>query len=384
VNNLQEIVFPHNIRVEREELIVESFRTNDREVVSYFKEKRREELPRTLEWVLKAGTIAVQSVEVTERIDYIQKEFNELDKRFTGNLDKKVQELDSRFEDIFGEKGKIAEIMESHFGENGKIVKEIFNPTKEGTPLYVLVQEFRRELSDLRLKLGIKEELDEVKSRTPLKGYDFEAICEQQLNELAKVNGDEVERTTDKVGVVPRSKKGDYVVAVAGSGGRKIVFEIKDVSKISLAQIHESLEESLKNRGCLYGVFVIKNVEALPQSVGWFNEYAGNQLVCALTTQESEQLTNPEILHIAYRWAKARLFLNVSTSERLDATRVRELVEELENELQKFRTIKTQCTTIEKSAKEIRSISDDLQDHFGERLGCILKSIKPNVEPPSK
>jgi hypothetical protein len=376
---MQELALPQKIRIEHDSLLIESFRTNDPEVVSYFEKVKPEELERIFENVIRAGTIALSSIEVASKIDYIRKEFGELDNKFSVNLKERLQELDEKFEGIFGEKGKFSELITEHFGENGKIVKEIFNPDKEGTPLFSLREGFKRDMSDLREKLGIKEETDQIKARTTLKGFEFETFCETELSEMARTNGDELEKTTDKIGALPRSKKGDYVVTLGENNQRKVVFECKDESDISLPRIHEVLGEAMKNRGATYGVLVVKNLEALPQSVGWFNEYSGNQLVCALTTRETEQISNPEIIHIAYRWAKTRSLLDATMDETFDAGKVKQLVAELKDELQKFTKIKTQCSTIEKSAKDIKSISQEIKDDIDEHLGDILKSITANL-----
>jgi hypothetical protein len=372
---MEEVILQRKVRIEQGVLVIESFNTSDSDIVSYFKDRKAEEYEGLLETALRAGIIALRSVAVAEKIDYIKKEFGELDNRFSTNLKDRIQELDQRFDDYFGEKGKISEIINNHFGENGKIVKEIFDPKRDGTPLFILSQEFKRELAELREKLGIKEEVDQVKLKTPLKGYDFETICGQKLSEIARLNGDELENTTDKVGTLPHCKKGDYVVTLAGKSPRKIVFELKHVSGISLSKIHESLEEAMKNRQAPYGVFVVKDVEALDESVGWFNEYSENQLVCALSRQGSEDLANLEILLVAYRWAKMRVLLESAVDNTMDASKIKELVLGLQNQLQKFSTIKTQCGTIERSAKEIKSVSDELKEHIADGITEVLKTI---------
>ncbi len=374
---MQEIILEPKVRIEQGTLIVDSFCTTDSDIVSYFRDKKPEEYERLLETTLRAGVIAIRSVSVAEKIDYVKKEFGELDNRFSVNMNDKIRQLDQKYEEYFGEKGKVSEIINAHFGENGKIVKEIFDPNKDGSPLFTLNQEWKRELSDLRERLGIKDQIEEVKAKSTLKGYDFEALCEAKLSEIVKQNGDELEKTTEKVGLVPHSKEGDYVVTIADEGAKKIVFETKDVAKIALPKIHEILQASMKNREASYGVFVVKNVEALPRSVGWFNEYSGNQLVCALASQESEIITNPEILYIAYRWAKIRALLESSNHEELDAKRLEELVDELKNDLQNFRRIKTQCTTIEKSAKDIKTIADEIEGRIDDHLAELLNGIAP-------
>jgi hypothetical protein len=373
---MEQFALREKIHVDDETLTIESFKTTAFDVVSYFRDNKVEEYESLLDAVLRAGTIALRSVAVAEKIDYIQKAFGELDIKFSTNLTKSIQMLDDRFEDYFGEKGKVSEIINTHFGENGKIVKEIFDPKKEGTPLFSLAQEFKRDVLDLREKLGIKVETEKIKSLTPLKGHEFEVTCEQKLSEITRLNGDELENTTENVGTIPRSKKGDYVVTIVGKNPKKIVFELKNVSnKFSPAEIHESLEQSMKNRQASYGVFVVRDVEALPESIGCFNECADNQLVCALAKEGSSDLANLEILFIAYRWAKMRVLLESVSDQRMDAGKIKEIVDDLKNQLRRFATIKTKCSSIQTSAKEIKDISDELKEHIDEGITQVLKAI---------
>ena len=372
---MQTLALPQKIRLEEDSLVVESFTTTDTDVVSYFRDKKKEEYAQAFENALRAGCMALRSVAVAEKIDYIQKEFSQLDNRFSTNLKETLDQLDTKYNDYFGEKGKVSELMTAHFGENGKIVKDIFDPEKDGTPLFKLRQDLKRDILDLREKLGIKQKEEELTAKTTLKGYQFEEFCSKTLSELARLNGDELEQTTDKVGTLPRSKKGDYVITLTGKCPRRMVFEMKNISGISLQEIHSVLEESMKNRDATYGVFVTKSIEALPESVGWFNEYSGNQLVCALSMNGSTEITNPEILRIAYRWAKMRSLLESSTDQGLDVSKVKEFVTNLQTGLQKFSKIRTQCGTIEKSAKDIKTISDELKDSIDEGINEVLKSL---------
>ena len=372
---MQTLALPQKIRLEEDSLVVESFTTTDTDVVSYFRDKKKEEYAQAFENALRAGCMALRSVAVAEKIDYIQKEFSQLDNRFSTNLKETLDQLDTKYNDYFGEKGKVSELMTAHFGENGKIVKDIFDPEKDGTPLFKLRQDLKRDILDLREKLGIKQKEEELTAKTTLKGYQFEEFCSKTLNELARLNGDELEQTTDKVGTLPRSKKGDYVITLTGKCPRRMVFEMKNISGISLQEIHSVLEESMKNRDATYGVFVTKSIEALPESVGWFNEYSGNQLVCALSMNGSPEITNPEILRIAYRWAKMRSLLESSTDQGLDVSKVKEFVTNLQTGLQKFSKIRTQCGTIEKSAKDIKTTSDELKDSIDEGINEVLKSL---------
>jgi len=62
----------------------------------------------------------------------------------------------------------------------------------------------------------------------------------------------------------------------------------------------------------------------------------------------------------------------------MDASKIKELALGLQNELRKFSTIKAQCSTIEKSAKAIKNVSDELKEDIDERLADILRNITEN------
>ena len=83
-------------------------------------------------------------------------------------------------------------------------------------------------------------------------------------------------------------------------------------------------------------------------------------------------------LLIAYRWAKMRTLLEPGIENRMDASKIKELALGLQNELRKFSTIKAQCSTIEKSAKAIKNVSDELKEDIDERLADILRNITEN------
>ncbi|MGA2785116.1 MAG: hypothetical protein ABSF09_10510 [Candidatus Bathyarchaeia archaeon] len=73
-----------------------------------------------------------------------------------------------------------------------------------------------------------------------------------------------------------------------------------------------------------------------------------------------------------------RTLLESGIENRMDASKIKELALGLQNELRKFSTIKAQCSTIEKSAKAIKNVSDELKEDIDERLADILRNITEN------
>jgi hypothetical protein len=363
---------------DKKKMLVKDFETEDNEIVSFFKdyEERPKEIKEKFENTLKVGVVAVKTIGVAEKIDYIQKEFNELDNKFKDTFTDVTEELDEKLEGMFGEEGTFSELLEEHFGEDGKIVKELFDPNKEGTPLYNLKSEIENKIEDLKEKLGIKEKEEEIKSKTTLKGFDFENYCETILSKIARIYGDTLEKTGTKQGKVKLSKKGDFVLTLGHSDKKKIVLELKDGGRFSLNEIQRTMEEAIKNREAVYGIFVVKNTESLPESVGWFNEYNGNQLVCALGNKESDGMLHEEILYIAYKWAKLKILLEALKEKKLDASFVTEKVNTIKNKLEEFKAIRIQCSNIETANEEIRTISRRAEKGISEQLSVILESLR--------
>jgi hypothetical protein len=282
--------------------------------------------------------------------------------------------MDKKYEEVFGEKGKFGEIIKQNFGEDGKIIKDLFDPNKEGTPLYNLRNDFRNEILQLRQQIGVKEVKEELTKRTTLKGESFQNLCENIISQVCRHYSDILEDTTEKQGKLKNSKKGDFVSTLS-ENGKKIVFEVKDVSTISTAEIQRTLEESIENREASYGVLIVKYVESLPKSIGWFQEFGNNMLACALSTTEKEEGLHYELLLIACKWARTRVMLQSLKESKVNAEFIQNRITKIQNKLTELRTIKTQCTNILTASDKIKTIAKELEDEIGMELSEILGSI---------
>ena len=299
----------NKIVIKGNQVTVNDFTTENYEIVSYFENlSESDNLGQKLEDALKMGIIAIKSIGVTGNVNYVEKAFENMDEKMKHKLDL-----------VFGDDGQFSGILKEHFGEDGKLIKELFDPNREGTPLHSLRLEIENEFSAIKEKIGINAAVEEVANKGTRKGIDFEDQYEPTLDWIAQIHSDKIERTSNDSGKLSKSKKGDFVITL-GDIGKKIVFEMKDRGTISRPMIQKELDEAMENREAEYGIFVAKNKESLPVNVGWFNEYDGNHLVCAMENNDGDSLIDGEILHIAYKWARARLRIESTKEKKLDTS----------------------------------------------------------------
>jgi hypothetical protein len=375
-------------------LLVSDFGIDDEEIVGFFKDVKPENIENRFVSSLKVGVVALKTIGTTERVDYIEKKFNNLNSKFAEILKETSDELSQKFTDIFGENGKVDSLMAAHFGEKGTvsemiekyfgkdglIVKELFDPMKEGTPINQLKNLITDELNRLGQTIGIEEALEEQKQKMTIKGAEFEDVLETLLADMVKTNmGDILTRTSDVVGAVTNSKKGDFVIDVDSKAEYRIAIEAKDWDNISLPKIHKEVDEALENRTAKFGIFVTKWIEALPNSVGCFNCYNNDRIVCGLGSKDDE-IIHQEILHVAYCWARTQLLKKTTKAEKVDFDMIDSNLEEIKKQLTSFNNIRTQCRNIDNASKKIAQESENIK---GEIQQC-LKNIKGELEKEVK
>ncbi len=360
------------IEVRENRLIVINWETDEADIVSFFTNKPAQDRARVLERTLKVGVVASNVVGTAERMDYVQKEFNSLQTRFNEQLETTLDQLGKTFDDHFGESGRFAQILQDTFGENGKVVKQIFDPNREGTPLFQLKTDLERQIRNLQDALAKKAGAEEIIEKTPIRGLEFEEQVERMLNDIVKQRkGDSLESTTTATGRVTRSKKGDFLLRFGEKPDAPLVIEAKSYEgRLSLPEIQRTLKEAIENRGAAYGILVSKNVEALPGSVGWFNEYGNNQLVIALGESGSDELRE-EILNIAVTWARFKILLQTPRQGSLDISKLDGSVQRAVTVLGRFREILTQCTNLEKASQTIRGLCEDIKRELQGELTVI-------------
>lgn len=373
----------------------------DPEVIRYFRDLPERERGARAEVALRVGVLALKSVSSAEQVHYVEKQFQEMHQRFERQLSSFLGEggalttlVDSYFgsegrvrralDETFGADGELASRLTEHFGPDGRIVKELFDPGVPTSPLGRLRGELLEELRTLRERIAAEERGEADRTKMVAKGGDFEDEVEPMLRALAKPFSDTVDRTSKKPGRLGSGRiVGDFVVDLEGSSGHKIVFEAKfRESRLTIPKMLEEAREARENRGAQYAVAIARNYGTFPGEAGWFHEYDGNTLIISLGPVESEP--RPELLEIAYRWARQRV-LGSGASERgqLDAGAIRSRVDAAGRHLEKVAQLRGNCTRIKQMADELSKDALDLQASLKSELEGIRSELMKGVTPAS-
>ena len=346
-------------------LRIDGFETRERDIVLHFAELPATNLDRELERLLKLGILAQGSAGTMISAKYVESEFNRL-------KDKMARDIDN----AFGPEGEIPRMVEKYFGNDGT-VRAVLDPEGKDTPLSKLRTAMLADLSAIKDAVMVKRGQSEEAKKGTQKGLKFEEMCEPEICSMADVHSDAVESTGGSVGDLGTSKKGDFVVTIGGTE-KRIVFEMKHKAGMTIPEIRRQLNGAMENRRAEYAVLVSRNRAALPKEAGWFNEYDGNKLVCAVSeTDEDEE--NMWVVRMAYRWARLRVASSAEKELSVDPEAVTQGVREIEASLRRMGTITAQCKTIAGSAKKIEDVMKEEETKIRDKIEDIIHSMNRSV-----
>ncbi len=342
---------------------------------------------------LRIGASALDIVETTKEMEVVERRFGELERAFNEELDELRDELDERFgnegevsrllenhlgedgqldrqlEDVFGTDGEFETRIDEQLGEGGEKIQQALNPNEPGTPTHQLKEEIR----EVKEKITQEAAQQEVREQTRLKGFDFEDQVKKLLEEVVHQTPNRLQNTSEDTGDVPNSTKGDFVLTLAGTGQR-IVVEAKNGE--FNGTIDSEIEEAIENRDADYGVFVASSLAYLPRTkVGWFSEIDQNYVVVALSDTPDDEI-EPRFLTFAYHWARTRTLLSaVEMGSAVDPEAMKTELDGLKQSIESFGKIRTQCTQLEQSTKNIRSLLRETEDEITSRITRIESEL---------
>lgn len=351
--------------LDEDTLRVLTYRTSNPDIVGYFNDIPAGERAASFEQVLRTGVIALRAIETGNQVDFVEKRFNSLQQQFDEQLD-----------DLLGDNGEVPELIEQHFGDDGRLIDEVFDPGNPDSPIHTLEKNLRREIEQLRTDLQVADKEEELKQQMPQKGFEFEEFLFDELGGILDVTGDNLMKTGTETGYSGDSKKGDFVLEVADSG-KRIAIEAKH-SNQSEQQIVDYMGEVIENRDADYGIFIAREVSQVPRKIGWFEEVDDDVLVVALSDGEDAPFAD-ELLKVAYRWARVRLRSSTADGgQDVDIATIQSELTDAERTLSQFSQLKKQCTSIENSAADLWEDVDALQDEVSDHFDSVLTSLRPS------
>ena len=116
--------------------------------------------------------------------------------------------------------------------------------------------ELATKVDELTTMLKVQQARTTLAKVTPIKGTSFEAQIHDLLAGIATGLGDEYVDTTAKVGLVPRSKKGDGVLSVGGSA--HVVLEMTDSPRTGWG---DYFDEAERNRAAVAAIGIVRTPE---------------------------------------------------------------------------------------------------------------------------
>jgi hypothetical protein len=393
------------VRTEGDRILVDRLTLLEPTLAAFVADRPMEERATLVERALKIGLVALQDAGVTVNVDVVRREFAALlqqsqatneraaaaleqtlrtnfadgDGRLPRTLEKFLGDrgqLRAFVTDLFDETkrdsaiGRIGQLLGTYFDGDASKLARLIDPTRLGSPMY----QFREEISAGFAKLNDRLTAIEAaaaaraseRARSTAKGGDFEDILEAMLGDLARANGDLLDRTGGETGDVIKSKKGDFVLTVndglARGADLKVVVEAKDRAMSGRA-IRDELREAKINRGAAVGLVVFTPAHA-PTGIAPFDMRAGD-VYCVIDPAAPEGATLEAAVRLARLVAVATLREH---DVEIDAAALSAALAGIREQLELVSTLKSQLTSVSNATKAVWSGLDLLRSNILARV----------------
>jgi hypothetical protein len=226
-------------------------------------------------------------------------------------FDKKHGKLNETMQEYFDDKeGKIRHLLDGAFDIDNKkssfskLLKEIkentdieeekihemLNPNKTDSPIKLLKEdlfkEFKslkdedinninekikelkdNEIKDIRDEVLKQKNIEEEKLKGTQKGFDFEELVYEKLEEISSFYEDKILETGNVASI--KGKVGDFCIDLDCDNKKRIVIECKDSKsyKGSVKKVTNEILLAIKNRNAKFGIFLFANSDQIPPSL---------------------------------------------------------------------------------------------------------------------
>jgi hypothetical protein len=166
---------------------------------------------------------------------------------------------------------------------------------------------------------------------------------------------------------------GDVVVGIDGCSGPargRIVFEAKN-SKLSRRAGLEELDKALRDRNADFAVLVVPTEDKVPAKLRPLHEYNGDKMVVTLDPETDGGLA----LELAYSLARARVLMQRSDAEGIDAAALRDTVERALNAMETVRAVKSTLTGAQSRIESAKGTLDSMAAQVREHLEHVNELV---------
>lgn len=233
--------------------------------------------------------------------------------------------------------------------------------------------------SELRVHLGMQETRAEEVEKGTQKGRDFETVLYEKVAELGQQLQDSTDNVTGTVGVIPRSKVGDYVITLgdtSGAPGRRIVIEAKKERSYRLRDAMEELKQAKENRQSDCGIFAFaKGYE--PVEMGDF-KIDGNDFLCTVDEAALDHSQSAIFLEAAYKIARVYIITQTRKEKKgdVDIAVVKENIQKMLKQTELMSELLTKAKTIQTSGEYIEKTAKTIKEELESIIGTTLNLLK--------
>lgn len=225
--------------------------------------------------------------------------------------------------------------------------------------------ELSAKVDALSTALKVQDAKSSIAKVTPIKGSSFEDQIHAVMNDIAAGLGDEYADTTTKTGMVPRSKKGDGLLSIAGQASR-VVVEVTDSARTNWGGYFDEAE---RNRGASASLGVVRTAD---QNGGHSIRVLGQRrVVIAFDPGEDDA----EVLRtVTLLLRTVAIAASVRTGE-AEIDTAEEKIGEALAQLEKIDAIKKTAGSIQKGAVKIESECTSITTSIRRLLDQALVSL---------
>ena len=387
------------IEVSADRLVIRDLSLADGGLAAFVRSRPPAERAALVGQALRIGLIALQDAGASLDVDAVRREFEAMIRQAETLNDRLATRVDEVMRTNFADgDGRLPRTLEAFLGDRGQLrsfTRELFDedrrdsaigrmrsllgtffdgdasrlaqlldPTRMGSPLHQFRTEVSKGFEHLNDRLTAIEAAASARAaeraRSAAKGADFEDLVEDLLAHSLRGTDHVLERTSDAIGHVLGSKKGDFLITLDPDTMRgasvRMVVECKDRA-VSGRAMRDELVEARRNRDAAVALVVFSTAHA-PSGIAPFDVRMGD-VYCAIDPRDPE----PATLEAAFRLARLLAISSVRGPEvTVDAEAVRAALGRIGLELDALRALKTRLTTIGTAANAVSAGLEQLRE----------------------